>query len=141
MRYRINEPRIALEQFEEETIVIDFDSGSYFSIGPVGSEIIRWISRGVLEDEVILYAERRYSGSVKEIERGIRSFLTDLQRESILAVTEEKTATLPILPKDREKLAFEVPVLNKYTDMKDLLLLDPIHEVDHEGWPIQKTDE
>jgi hypothetical protein len=28
-----------------------------------------------------------------------------------------------------------VPVLNKYTDMQDLLLLDPIHEVDERGWP------
>jgi hypothetical protein len=26
-------------------------------------------------------------------------------------------------------------VLQKYTDMADLLLLDPIHEVDEQGWP------
>jgi hypothetical protein len=27
------------------------------------------------------------------------------------------------------------PVLDKYTDMQELLLLDPIHEVDDAGWP------
>lgn len=25
--------------------------------------------------------------------------------------------------------------LTKYTDMQELLLLDPVHEVDDEGWP------
>jgi len=31
---------------------------------------------------------------------------------------------------------FVKPILQKYTDMADLLLLDPIHEVDAgQGWP------
>jgi hypothetical protein len=30
---------------------------------------------------------------------------------------------------------FEAPVLQKYTDMQDLLLLDPIHDTDETGWP------
>ena len=37
-----------------------------------------------------------------------------------------------------EKLAYEHPVLQKYTDMEDLLLLDPIHDVDEAGWPARK---
>ena len=34
-----------------------------------------------------------------------------------------------------EKVAFEPPRLERYTDMKDYFLLDPIHEVDTAGWP------
>ena len=34
---------------------------------------------------------------------------------------------------------FSTPVLETYTDMQDLLTLDPIHDVDpQQGWPIQK---
>jgi hypothetical protein len=29
----------------------------------------------------------------------------------------------------------EPPRLERYTDMKDYFLLDPIHEVDTAGWP------
>jgi hypothetical protein len=37
------------------------------------------------------------------------------------------------------KLPFQKPLLQKYTDMEALLLVDPIHEVDEEeGWPKQK---
>jgi len=34
---------------------------------------------------------------------------------------------------------FRAPVLNVYADMKDLLLLDPIHDVDEVGWPTPKS--
>ena len=30
---------------------------------------------------------------------------------------------------------FVPPTLEKYTDMQDLVLLDPVHEVDERGWP------
>jgi hypothetical protein len=30
---------------------------------------------------------------------------------------------------------FVEPALNKYTDMQELLLLDPVHEVSEAGWP------
>jgi hypothetical protein len=31
--------------------------------------------------------------------------------------------------------AWTAPALEKYTDMQDLLILDPVHEVAAEGWP------
>jgi hypothetical protein len=34
-----------------------------------------------------------------------------------------------------EPSGFEPPVLEKFTDMQDLILLDPVHEVDERGWP------
>ena len=33
------------------------------------------------------------------------------------------------------------PELQVYTDMQDWMLVDPIHEVAEEGWPIRPTDE
>ena|SRR6476660_8869681 len=37
--------------------------------------------------------------------------------------------------------AFVTPELHKYTDMQELLLVDPIHEVAEEGWPFRNTTE
>jgi hypothetical protein len=31
-------------------------------------------------------------------------------------------------------------LLNKYSDMQELLLLDPIHDVDDAGWPKPNPD-
>ena len=41
----------------------------------------------------------------------------------------------------RRNKPLAAPVLNKYSDMQDLLLLDPIHDVDEEaGWPTNKPN-
>jgi len=34
-----------------------------------------------------------------------------------------------------QPLPWQLPVVQVYTDMQDLLLFDPIHEVGPEGWP------
>jgi hypothetical protein len=142
MKYRINAPRIVFEQIEGETILIDFDSGTYYSIGTVGSDLIRWIGDGMEADEVVACAQRRYAGSAEAIENGVRAFVAELMQESILVETngapslEGKTGgAIPSVPPP-----FEAPSLQKYTDMKDLLLLDPIHEVDEMGWPKEKPE-
>jgi hypothetical protein len=142
MKYRINTPRIVFEQIEEETILIDFDSGTYYSIGPIGSALIRLISTGMEETEIIACAQKQYAGSAEIIEKDVREFVAELKRESILIESE---ASSPSVEKTcgevpSMRIPFEVPSLQKYTDMKDLLLLDPIHEVDEMGWPKEKPE-
>ena len=39
----------------------------------------------------------------------------------------------------RSALEFAPPRLEKYSDLEDLLVLDPIHDVDEAGWPIAKA--
>jgi hypothetical protein len=41
-------------------------------------------------------------------------------------------------PAPAERATFIAPVLAVYTDMQDLLLLDPIHDVDEIGWPTRR---
>jgi hypothetical protein len=46
--------------------------------------------------------------------------------------------TPPSAPKER----FEEPALEGFTDLEDLLLLDPVHEVEpSRGWPYAATAE
>ena len=38
-------------------------------------------------------------------------------------------------PTTNGRLPFQAPVLEKHSDMQDLILLDPVHEVGPRGWP------
>jgi hypothetical protein len=142
MKYHIDSPRIVFEQIENETILIDFDSGTYFSVDQIGSGIIRQLAMGLDESEIIQTASKQYSGAPDEIEKGVRGFMADLMRESILVEGISSNPAPANLPdaSPSGRIEFQTPVLQKYTDMKDLLLLDPIHEVDDTGWPKQKPD-
>jgi hypothetical protein len=55
----------------------------------------------------------------------------ELLRESPAEPTEA------VLEQTGEALVYAKPELQVYSDMKDLLLLDPIHDVSEEGWPIR----
>ena len=37
--------------------------------------------------------------------------------------------------------AFTEPVLEEFDDLKDLLLLDPVHDVAEAGWPVRMDDQ
>ena len=74
-----------------------------------------------------------YGRSRAEIEPDILSFTAQILDEGLLTETPDASTSdgLALVPAS----AFEAPVLSKYTDMQELLLLDPIHDVDDMGWP------
>jgi hypothetical protein len=71
----------------------------------------------------------------------VNRILDELLEEKLIIASAESPEP-PIdeeLPRtEREPLRFHTPTLAKFTDMQDLLLLDPIHDVDKTGWPARK---
>ena len=45
----------------------------------------------------------------------------------------EPAASAPV--EATERAPFVTPRLERYTDMQDIILLDPVHKVDSQGWP------
>ena len=143
--FRINAPRVVYQTIENETIIIDFDNGAYYSADGVGAEIWEGIAGNLTADRIIHAVSQRYAGDEQEIIEEVGRFIERLQRESLIlpmeeppagahAVSDEGIAEAGLRP------AYVPPQLRKYTDMQDLLLLDPIHEVDEQGWPIAKDE-
>jgi hypothetical protein len=145
VRYRIDASRVAHQIVEGEAIIIDFDTGAYYSAGGAAAEIWNWIQQGASLYEIITAMSQRYSGEQADIARSIDAFVEDLQEESLIVpVGDEPDEGEGSLAFDfssshaSDRPRFEAPSLDKYTDMRDLLLLDPIHEVDEQGWPMRK---
>ena len=146
-RYRICTPRVAHQTIDGETVIIDFDTGAYFSTARTGAALWDQLAGGATEDDLIAAATRQYAGANDLIAGSIRDFVRLLERETLIAPSAEaapsdaaearQTAPAP----GAEPPAFEPPTLHKYTDMADLLLLDPIHEVDESGWPTRRPSE
>ncbi|HWP47777.1 MAG TPA: PqqD family protein [Candidatus Limnocylindrales bacterium] len=133
------------QTIDGETIIIDFDSGAYFSTDGVGSVIWEQIAQNASVNDIIHMLTQRYTGNCADIEQGVEQFLIELQRESLIAPLDDAPSVphaAPAIPDPNlaARSAFQVPSLHKYTDLQDLLLLDPIHEVDEQGWPIRKED-
>jgi hypothetical protein len=137
MYYRINSPQIVHETIDGETIIIDFESGSYYSVREVANQIWTWIGEGTYVDQIVAQASNHYTGTQVEIESAVRAFIASLA-EAALIVATEPSALPSTLVQTSGEAPFSPPILERYTDMQDLLLLDPIHEVDEQGWPQRK---
>ena len=70
-----------------------------------------------------------------EARPAVETFLHELATDGL---TVDGRGAAPIIPLPLPA-SFSPPVFEKFMDLQDLLLLDPIHEVDEIGWPHQRT--
>jgi hypothetical protein len=146
IRFRINSPKVVNKTIDGEVVIINLDKGNYYSLDKVGTDIWSFIERSASVSEVIEAITQRYNASGVEIENTVVQLIGELQQEELIVPNQaqvnesvKEIDTLENRP-EIEKLSFEAPMLQKYADMQDLLLLDPIHEVDETGWPSKKAD-
>jgi Coenzyme PQQ synthesis protein D (PqqD) len=141
VRWRVNQPRVVHETLDGEVVLIDMDTGSYYSLDGVGADVWALIETGAATtDEIVGEIGRRYEGDRLEVEQAAVRLLEELRQEELIVADGTdavKPVAAPAGPDDEvtEKRRFEAPALKKYTDVQELLLLDPIHEVDDTGWP------
>ncbi len=141
-RFRVNAPEVVHQIIDSEAVVIDLARGNYYSLERAAAEVWEWLDGGAMVGEMASRLAHRYDGSPEVIEAALQSFLGELEAEGLIARVEshESTTASPFVEQPLSvRPAFEAPRISKFTDMQDLLLLDPIHEVDPSGWPQLKT--
>jgi hypothetical protein len=133
MHFRVNTPPVIHQTLDGEVIVVNLDTGTYYSITGSGTQIWTALLDGVSSDAVAAAARQRYAAT-PDAEEAVRAFVELLVDEQLLAPAAATAASEP-----SEVLAgsadFAPPRLERYTDMQELLMLDPIHDVDEQGWP------
>jgi hypothetical protein len=139
--FAINPKRVVHETIDGETIIIQLESGSYYSLAGPGAEIWTMLAGGSSTDEAVADLERRYDESPQALSEATLELVRELRREELL----EDDPNGPAQPQTvngasnngstGERAQFGRPTLQKYTDMQHFLVLDPIHEVEGSGWP------
>jgi hypothetical protein len=141
--YAVNAPSVVSETIDGEVIIMNLKSGNYYSSDKTGAVIWSWIEAGRSVGDITRLAASRYDAAPEELERALAAFFERLVAEALvraIPVANEVTHALDAASgANRER--FVAPELCAYTDMQDLLLLDPIHDVDDIGWPKPKDVE
>ena len=137
-RFRVNSPNVIHETIEGEVVLIDLKTGTYYSLRDSGAAIWQSIEQGAGEDDIEAALRSRYDASGDDIRDGLRRLLGELEREGLIRAEDgeaAEAASPSFSDNGAARLPFAAPVLEKHTDMQDLILLDPVHEVGAEGWP------
>jgi hypothetical protein len=127
-------PQVVHETVDGEVVIVHLDKGLYFSTVGVGACIWTLIQRGDDTDAIIEWATVTYP-TIDTAAAEVGNFLAELVKQELVREAESPVASedeLLLEPPEQ----YESPELQVYTDMEDLLLLDPIHDVEEEqGWP------
>lgn len=135
---RINTPLVVSQEIEGEAILIHFDSGCYYSANATGSIVLDLINRGQVVDEISGKLAAAFPEATAEIPEAVASFLSGAIQEGLLVPAGDGLgAGAEADPKDRPVSGpWVAPRLERFDDLQDLLMLDPIHDVDAVGWPV-----
>jgi len=140
LSYRVNTPSVVSETIDGEVIIINLEAGHYYSLNnAVGVHVWSAIDAGHPIDAITAALSDHYAETSDVIGATVTTFVDELATEGLIvaAALDDKQNTI-VLSADNERV-FAAPTLQKFTDMQDLLLLDPIHEVDETGWPLLPT--
>jgi hypothetical protein len=134
--FRINSDNVVHETIDGEVIAIDLTSGAYYSLSGCGPMIWGMLARGATKGEIAVALGNNFEATPGEIEGVVADLLDRLSESSLVLAGEGNGVAATETTNGVARRPFEPPVFERYTDMKDYFLLDPIHEVSAaEGWP------
>jgi hypothetical protein len=134
-RFRIDAENVVHETIDGEVIAIDLGNGSYYSLSGCGPVVWALLGSGASASEICTALEARYEAEPGAIEAAVSDLLERLRESELIVTANENVAVSAWAEQNGSRETFVPPVFERYTDMKDYFLLDPIHEVSPAGWP------
>jgi hypothetical protein len=132
--WRANAPDVISETIDGETIILHLGNGFYFSAGGAGALVWRLLSQSVSVTDTVSHLSQAYDVSGEDVPGVVAEFTEQLAAEGLL-VPAGAAGAIPQAVTE-SSAPWVAPTLAKFTDMEDLLLLDPVHEVSpQQGWP------
>lgn len=137
MSYFTWNKKVAAEIFDDECIIANLDSGLYYSVQGNAVNLIRAMPCEDPEASVaaICVALGEHHAAAA---RELTMIWQELIAEELVVDKGASDAPLGAVVAASE---FRASALNRYADMQDLLLLDPVHDVDEDGWERKQQQE
>ena len=138
--FRLNEPRVVADVIDGEVLAIDMATGAYVNLRDWSAFVWAHLVSGVTVD----HAQQALDQHIDAADDTVVAAFADRLHTDGLLVLGDPTASAttpasqtPIAVPTKPWAGLEV---ESFTDMADLILLDPVHDVDPDkGWPLPPT--
>ena len=136
--FECNAPDVVFENFGDEAVLLNLQSGNYYSLDGVGMLYWQYLIQGVPHRQIGAKIGECYAGRADPaaIARDLDEFLAQLQAEGLIRSSSGSPTWVEVTSAAMKPSAeYAPPVLSRFDDVADMLLLDPVHDVSEEGWP------
>lgn len=137
--------RVIHETVGGEAVIVNMDTGRYYSLNPCGSFVWNALADGQSVEAITEACALAAGGGAATVTDAVVCFVEALAAEGLVEAHAPEDPAVPAaaVPPALELGAgtLEPPAMEIFTDMERLLPLDPIHEVDERGWPYRRSEE
>jgi Coenzyme PQQ synthesis protein D (PqqD) len=133
--WSIDKASVSSDCLEGEVIAIHLGTGIYYSLR--GTAAALWQELREPADAATLARSllRTHEVGPEQAEHDSRAFLELLQGEALLAAIDLPPSPPPAAAVAGGRSVYSPPRVERFADLQDLLLMDPIHDVGAQGWP------
>lgn len=137
--YKLNEEKMFFDIADGQAVVINFVTGMYYGTSSLGSVILDRLVHGNSPDKIRIAVEA-LPGCPEDFGTELDSFIAELREKGILIPGDTVAGGEETMEGNVLEDGF-VLTLDEFTEVQDLILADPVHDVDVEkGWPIFKEE-
>jgi len=130
-----NLPVTASENFAGETVVIHFERGTYFSLRGSAGMVWSLLQAPTSIAAIVAALDGQTRLPSKDIEGPLTAFVAKLAEQDLI-ISSASPAKPPVISAEAIASFVEPPDLEIYSDLSELIMLDPVHETDVlAGWP------
>ena len=137
--YKLNAEKMFFDMADGQAVVINFLSGIYYGSSALGSVVLERLVSGKAPEK-IAGAVKALPGCPEDFDTQLGAFIDRLREKEILLDGE----TCPGGDEEISGMALAdgfALTLDEFSEVQDLILADPVHDVDVEqGWPFFKEE-
>jgi hypothetical protein len=139
-RFRVAAPEVIHQTIDGEVVLVHLTRGTYHSLRGSGALLFAPLVRGASMADLTAMLAGGTDGEATRIEAAVARFVQDLRRDGLIVAAvdeagDDGAAAGRPTPSPSAKQPFEEPQVETFADLQDLLLTDPIHDVESRGWP------
>ena len=132
-------PLLISQQFDSEVVLANYQNGVYYNLDGSAAQIWLGLKASRTVEEIGSAIAAATGGDVTSITQQVQAFIEAMLAEGLIA---EGGADAPV-----ERWApvlagaFAAPEFQRFDNLRELLLMDPVHDAGEEGWPLRETQE
>lgn len=76
--------RLVWRVVDDEALIVDLDSGGFFSLDPIGTEIWQGLHEGLSVAQIVAAIAAKYGADARTVQQDVAELLEELSREGLV---------------------------------------------------------
>ncbi len=133
-RFELNSPTVIGEAIDGEVMIINLVSGTYYNLAGTAAAAWPLTVAGVPVQAIVDSVAEACDVGPERVAGDFAVFVDRLVAESIIRTADRGAEPAAVAPPLRT-VTYVGFAMERYDDMRALLVVDPVHEVGEFGWP------